>query len=377
MSTQLPDGLYLHLAEDDYFGQAGALGSTDLVKLYQQGEGWWWSSKLNPERVEPRREALNFGHALHSIVLEGVDAYEARFAVEPDRRDYPDACVTKEDICAALDERGVQYRKAARKDELAEVCRVEAPDVCVWDAVLSAFTDEVGGRETVTRDEDRQLRIMAEAVHSHPDIGPLFASAPGHVPLAEVSVLWTLPDGIRRRARLDTMLPVATGDLKSLGNWSGRPLPLEVGKIIADRGYDLQKADHHGARRVAYDFIRQGRVFGASEAELAWLRRFPAEAPRWGYFWMFYQKPDPVAGRAPILFPVWEDFGSETHRYGHRKAWAALETYRRCMATFGPDKPWTRVERLHEIREGAEDRVFLPHWIENPNPAPDEEEAIA
>ena len=36
-----------------------------------------------------------------------------------------------------------------------------------------------------------------------------------------------------------------------------------------------------------------------------------------------------------------------------------------------------RVERLHEIREGAEDRVFLPHWIENPNPAPDEEEAIA
>jgi len=377
MTTQLPDGVYLHLSEDDYFGQVGALGSTDLVKLYQQNEGWWWSSKLNPDRVEPKREALNFGHALHSIVLEGVGAYEARFAVEPDRRDYPGACVTKEDICEALDERGVSYRKSARKDELAEVCRVEAPDVVVWDAVMSAFADEVGGRETVSRDEDRQLRIMADAVHTHPDLGPLFADAANHVPLAEVSVLWTLPDGIRRRARLDTMLPIATGDLKSLGNWSGQPLPFEVGKIIADRGYDLQKADHHTARRVAYQAIAEGRIFGASEAELAWLRRFPTEAPRWGYFWMFYQKPDPVAGRAPILFPVWEDFGSETHRHGYRKAWAALETYRRCMATFGPDKPWTRVERLHEIREGAEDRVFLPHWIENPNPAPDEEEAIA
>lgn len=377
MTTQLPDGVYLHLSEDDYFGQVGALGSTDLVKLYQQNEGWWWSSKLNPDRVEPKREALNFGHALHSIVLEGVGAYEARFAVEPDRRDYPGACVTKEDICEALDERGVSYRKSARKDELAEVCRVEAPDVVVWDAVMSAFADEVGGRETVSRDEDRQLRIMADAVHTHPDLGPLFADAANHVPLAEVSVLWTLPDGIRRRARLDTMLPIATGDLKSLGNWSGRPLPFEVGKIIADRGYDLQKADHHTARRVAYQAIAEGRIFGASEAELAWLRRFPTEAPRWGYFWMFYQKPDPVAGRAPILFPVWEDFGSETHRHGYRKAWAALETYRRCMATFGPDKPWTRVERLHEIREGAEDRVFLPHWIENPNPAPDEEDALA
>lgn len=375
MAAEIPDGVYLHLSEDAYFTQ-GALGSTDLIKLYQQGEGWWWSSRLNPDRVERPREALNFGHALHSIVLEGVGAYEERFAVAPDRRDYPGLCVTVDDMKEALGSRGVQFKASAKKLELVETCRIEAPDVPIWDAIMEDFEASSDGRETVTRDEDRQLRIMADAVHSHPDIGPLFAAQAAHVPLAEVSVLWTTTDGIRRRARLDTLLPTATGDLKSLGNWSGRPLPFEVGKIIAERGYDIQKADHHAARRVAYAYIAEGRIYGATPDELAWLKRFPAEASTWGYFWMFYQKPDPVAGRAPILFPVWEDFGSETHRYGHRKAWAALETYRRCMATFGPNKPWTRVERLHEIREGAEDRVFLPHWIENPNPAPDEEDAL-
>lgn len=375
--TDLPDGLYLHLPEDEYFAVKGARGSTDLVKLYQQGEGWWWSSDLNPDREERENEARNFGHALHAITLEGVDAYEARFAVAPDKRDYPGLCVTMDDIREAMDARGVSYKASGKKADLIATCEAEAPEVAIWDRIIERFEAGLEGMQTVTGVEDRQLRIMADAVHSHPDIGSLFTFSADHTPLAEVSIFWTTADGIRRRARLDTMLPVATGDLKSLGNWSGRPLPFEVGKIIADRGYDIQKADHHVARAMAYRYIAEGKVYGASAAEQAWLKRFPSEAPRWGYFWMFFQKPDAVAGRAPIMFPVWEDFGSELHRFGHRKAHAALETYRRCMATFGPDKPWTRVERLHETRDGAEDRVFLPHWIDNPNPAPDEEEALA
>ncbi len=374
MSDLLPDGLYLHLPEEAYFAQR-RLGSSDIVKLFQQREGWWWSSHLNTRRVEKPKEALNFGKALHAAVLEGVDAYASRFAVAPDKADFPDLCVTIDEIKAALDEAGVTYPSRATKPILVD--GAAAAGIPVWDAILAAFDEQRGALDAISSTEDWQIRMMARLIHEHGEIGPLFAFGPEHVPLAEVSILWTTDDGIRRRGRLDGMLPTATGDLKSLGNWSGRPLSFEAGKIANDRGLDIQMADHHVARRKAYEFIVAGNVHGATPEEHAWLKRFPTEAPHWGYFWIFFQKPDDVNGRAPVIFPWWEDFGDELHRFGHRKLHSALQTYRRCMSEHGAHEPWTRVERLHVTTEGNPDRVFVPHYIAFDQPAPDEEEVFA
>lgn len=376
MADDLPDGLYLHLDEDAYFAQR-RLGSSDLVKLFQQREGWWWSSHLNTRRVEKPKEALNFGKALHAAVLEGLGAYESRFAVAPDQADIKDLCVTVEDITTALRDAGVAFPSKARKPELVEIARVEAPSIPVWETIIAEFDVERGPKDAISATEDWQIRMMAELVHTHGEIGPLFRFSAEHLPLAEVSILHTTADGIKRRDRLDGMLPTATGDLKSLGNWSGRPLSFEAGKIANDRGLDIQMASHHIARTKAYEFIRAGNVHGASPEELAWLTRFPTEAPHFGYFWIFFQKPDDINGRAPVIFPWWEDFGEELHRFGHRKVASALDTYRRCMAEFGPGEPWTRVERLHVTTEGQADRVFVPHYIAFDKVAPDEELVFA
>ncbi len=371
----LPDGLYLHLDEDVYFAQP-RLGSSDMVKLFQQREGWWWSSRLNTRRVEKPKEALNFGKALHAAVLEGIPAYESRFAVAPDKADFKGLCVTIEDITNALRDAGLVPSRGT-KPVLCAQARAEAPEIPVWDNIIADFEEARGPLDAISAAEDWQIRMMADLIHSHGEIGPLFHFSADHLPLAEMSVLWTTEDGIRRRGRLDETLPTATGDLKSLGNWSGRPLSFEAGKVANDRGLDIQMADHHVARRKAYEFIKAGNVHGASPEETAWLKRFPTEAPHWGYFWIFYQKPDDVNGRAPVIFPWWEDYGDELHRFGHRKLHSALTTYRRCMAEFGPGQPWTRVERLHVTTEGNPDRVYVPHYIAFDNPAPDEEEALA
>lgn len=376
MSELLPDGLYLHLPEEVYFAQQ-RLGSSDIVKLFQQREGWWWSSHLNTKRVEKPKEALTFGKALHAAVLEGVDAYASRFAVAPDKADFKGLCVTVEEIKAALDEAGVAAPSKLTKPGLVALARAEAPQVPIWDAILADFDEARGPLDPISSTEDWQIRMMADLIHSHGEIGSLFRFSESHLPLAEMSVLWTTEDGIRRRGRLDETLPTATGDLKSLGNWSGRPLSFEAGKIANDRGLDIQMADHHVARRAAYRFIQEGKVHGATPAELAWLNRFPTEAAHWGYFWIFYQKPDDVAGRAPVIFPWWEDYGDELHRFGHRKLHSALNTYRRCMTEYGPSTPWTRVEKLHVTTEGVTERVFVPHYIAFDPPAPDEEEALA
>lgn len=370
----LPDGLYLHLDESVYFAQP-RLGSSDMVKLFQQREGWWWSSHLNTRRVEKPKEALNFGKALHAAVLEGVPAYESRFAIAPDKADFKDLCITVDDIKFALDEARIEYTSKATKPVL--VSMADQVGIPVWDAILDRFHEERGALDAISSTEDWQIRMMADLIHSHGEIGSLFRFTPEHLPLAEMSVLWTTEDGIKRRGRLDETLPTATGDLKSLGNWSGRPLSFEAGKIANDRGLDIQMADHHVARRKAYEFILAGNVHGATPEEMAWLKRFPTEAPHWGYFWIFFQKPDDVNGRAPVIFPWWEDYGDELHRFGHRKLHSALETYRRCMAEYGPGSPWTRVERLHVTTEGNPDRVFCPHYIAFDHVAPDEEAALA
>lgn len=375
----LPDGLYLHLPEEIYFLQ-GRLGSTDIARLSLRKEGWWWQSDLNPDKPKQAvdNQAKNFGRALHKIVLEGVDAYEATFCIAPSKTDFKELCVTSGEIEEALNKRNVYPKGNLKKAQLIGVAQLRAPDILIWDVILKKHRREVGDRAGVTTGEDRFLRIMADAIRSHKEIGKLFTFGPDNLPLAEVTVLWTNEFGVKRRGRLDLMLPTVTADLKSLrGANLSRPLEFSVPEAMANHGYDVQMADHHVARRWAYRFIREGNVHGASDDELAWLKRFPTEAPTWGYCWLFYQKPDPAKGHAPIVFPWWEDYGDDLHRRGLRKGVAAMDLYRRCMAEFGPDQPWSRVDPLHVTTEGLNDRVFLPSWIGGDERLPDEEELLA
>lgn len=374
----LPDGLYLHLPEAEYFAQ-GRLGSTDLAKLYLHREGWWWSSHLNPDRVDEDTDARDFGKALHKIILEGDEAFEEAFVQAPEKSDYKGLCVTVDEIREALSGAGIPTPGGKAKAHYVALAQAEAPHLPIWDAIWAEFEETLDGRTPLPRADWRALQIMAQTVRGHPEIGQLFAFSADHIPLAEVSVLWTDEHGIRRRARIDELIPTVNIDLKTLGNFAGKPLRFAAGERVAREAYHIQMADHHEARKIAYRFIREGKVHGGSTMERTWLARFPEEAPRWDYVWLFYQRPDAKKGMAPVVFPWWEDFGEDLHRRGLRCAHEAIQTYRRCMAEFGPDKPWTRVEPVHLSIEGAGavPRVFLPHWIGGDEPLPNEEELVA
>lgn len=396
----LSDGVYLNLPENLYFAEM-RLGSTDLSRLYLNKEGWWWKSHLNPDRVEEAEEAKNFGKALHALILEGESAFEARFAIAPDkdeeRRKHGDRfCVTKTEIMTQLEVRGFNPKASEKVDFLIEYAKTRAPDLVIWQALVKSWEAANVGKTPVSTVEERQLRVMAAAVRDHPEIGVLFHYDEGNVPLPEVTVLWHDEHGIPRRGRIDQLLPNTTIDVKTLQNTSGRPLAFAVGEHAIKLGYHVQMADHHIARKIAYRFIREGKIFNGADfmpdltaiertkaqerfdRELAWIKRFPEEAPSWDYAWLFYQKPDARAGLAPIVFPWAEDYGGELHMAGIRCRREAIETYRRCMKQFGPDVPWTRVEPLHTSLEGArvKHRVFLPSWIGGQEPVAGEEEDL-
>lgn len=376
MVEMLPLGLHLHLPEEQYFPQG--LGSTDWAHLFLHKEGWWWGSPFNKRRIDSSSRAKDFGSALHANILEGEVAFLERYVEMPNKADYKDLCITSDDIRERLEGAGLQPKKSASKPELVHMARMMLPGLPIWDDIMSTFQTSIGDKCPLPADDWYAVEVMAQTVREHPEIGSLFQFSPEHMPLAEVSVIYEDEHGIRCRDRLDEMIPVATVDVKSiLGSFAGKELKFAVPEQVIKYGYQCQLATHHRARKQAYRFIAEGKVFGASEAELAWLKRFPADAPDWGYCWLFVSKPDAKEGRAPIVFPWWEDYGSDLHRMGVRCVAEAQATYRRAMAEFGPDRPWTRVEPLHVTTEGNPDRVFLPHWMPGLPPLPNEDELIA
>lgn len=377
MTDKLPDGIHLHLPEEQYFADRSRLGGSDICKLVTRGEGFWWSSWMNPKKVEVETKGKTVGKALHAALGEGLAAYESRFAVLPERSDFPDLLVTVEDIRTALTDEGFDPPAKWSKTTLIEFAKTRAPGLTIWDVVLERFEAQSEGREAVTGVEDQQIRVMADMVHSHPELGQLLRPGPNNVVLSEVSIIYHDQHGIPRRARLDLMLPTVTIDWKTLENVGARPLKFAVGDQLAKYAYFAQMADYHMARRHAYRFIQEGRIFGASPEEAAWLKRFPAEAPSWAWAFGFIQKPNAKDGQAPVFFPWEEEWGSELHRRGIRAQRQAIETYRRCMKEFGPDKPWTRVEPIHTSDEAERiNRVFLPHWISFDEYVPGEDEDL-
>ena len=86
---QLPEGVYIGMEKATYFGQQ-RLGSTDLVTCLRGAENWWYSSRHNPD-YEPveKVDERNFGEALHCLVLEGDEAFAARWIERP--ATYPDS----------------------------------------------------------------------------------------------------------------------------------------------------------------------------------------------------------------------------------------------------------------------------------------------
>jgi hypothetical protein len=386
----LKDGLWLHLPEAPYFNQR-RLGSSDITRLYLRKEGFWWSSFLNPSYVPESRGALTYGRGFHKITLEGVRAYEAEFAIMPDkdtlRAEHGDKfCVTVKELLEALEKRGSNPKANAGKPFLIEYARTRAPDLVIWDKVVEDWQAKNEGKQGLSLAEDREIRIMADCIHNHPEMGELFKFNSTNIPIAEVSVLYHDEHGIPRRNRIDLMLPTVNMNLKSLGNVGGQALKFAVGEHLARLGYHIGLADEHVARHWAYKFIREGKVYDGLPAdertpehdelyrlEVEWLKRFPTEAPRWDNVLGFVQKPDAKNGHAPIFFPWWEDRGSDLHMRGIRCRRQAIQLYRECIAKFPEGEPWTRVERVHTAEEGAVNRVILPHWIGGDEEMPDED----
>lgn len=313
----LPDGLYLYLPEEPYFRQE-RLGSTDLVKLAKTPADWWYSSRHNPHRIALEESyELAFGSALHKLVLEGEHAFQRDILISP-------------------------YNDFRTKD--ARQWRERQPP----------------GVTILKSEAVHRVRHMAQLILNHPEwAGPLRQGVP------EASVFFH-HQGVAMRARLDYLLPQFTLDLKSFGGHiRGRDARDKALRIVAERSYDVQRYVYDVARQAMVQHIREGRVYWSPAEELrdpppstmAWLAQL-AEEPEWSWVWVFYQRRDDIAGRAPIVMPIQAGPQDITWETGKEKTELALANYASFVRRFGLTTPWALVEPMF-----TPSHMEWPHWL--------------
>lgn len=312
----LPDGVYINLPAHRYFGQR-RIGSTDLVKLMNRPADWWYGMpSLNPayEEGDPNRQyERDFGHALHTLVLEGERAFRREIA-RPEEHGFKD------------------FRARTASD---------------WRDQQRAL-----GRVVLWDKDVQRVRHMAALIKNH----PLFKAALEGNGLSEVSVLFTY-EGVPMRARFDRLLPRFILDLKSFGGHTrGRDLKDRCMMLIKDRHMDVQRFIYNVAREEMRRLAREGKIFGTREGmstdkinqAKAFIREV-AEVDQWRWVWLFYQRRDDRKGHAPLLQPVSRPPDKDlTLATGERKVNVAIANYKGYVARFGLDRPWADLQSAWE-----------------------------
>ena len=348
-------GVYIDLPEEEYFA-ADALGSSDIKTLLRETANWWYTSRHNPHFEESKdTKARILGRALHSLILEGQQAYEGTFTVEPDPNDYQGILKTTDDILMFLDGIGMDVPSAAKKSKasLVQWATDHGYGQRIW-ATIKAQHDqdiELFNKVPITAAQDRAMRHMAQIVEEAPTIGPALAAG-----LSEVSVFWRRPDdpSILFRARLDSLSPAYTLDLKSMSNWKGRSIEDMPRRQIEEFEYDIQRVYYDEARQYMREFIKQDLIYcpsGELEERAKKVLKAVAESESWVWVWLFFQLRDDKAGKAPILVPRFHQPTGEVWDQAKLKVERGIELYKTYMARFGPDTPWHEVSEVLELED--------------------------
>jgi PDDEXK-like uncharacterized protein DUF3799 len=299
-------GIFFDLPEDDYHADP-ALGSTDLRRLLASGPDYWWQSPLNPNPPERKASpALDFGRALHKLVLEGNQAFSVRYVRRP--------------------------------DDLVRLDAKAKAQLCP------------NGETVIDGDDFDRIKVSGELIAKNPDLAAAFE---GGVP--EVSVFWeeTLDDGfvVRCKARFDYLKIRGVGDLKSIRNYMSKPFAEACTRSIVEYRYDMQAAHYLQGRGQLGRLVEDGLVFGDHDA--AWLKR-TAACQTFAFQWVFFQ-----AEGAPITWSRSLSPGNPILDIAERDRTKALQVYRQFKQAFADGEMWLLTEPVTEL-----DLNSLPRWFQ-------------
>jgi hypothetical protein len=365
-------GIYFGMPDEEYHA-IHACSASGLKHLSVSSMDYWAMSVLNQERedeVEKESGKLTprqLGQAYHAYIVEGIVAFEKRYAIALDKDDCKmramkhnrKLCVTVADIRAAIE--GFDCKpKGTAKDPLIEQLLELDPDAYVWERMLSAHGKANAGKLLISAKLFRRIAIAHAMIAADPQLKDAFEG--GH---PEVSIFWHDPTtGAPMKARLDYIKMQALVDLKSFGNALGKPIQRAIDMAISNQKYFLPVVVYLEAIAAAKAMIKktkgkgtvwQHRWFDRGDGGMAYE---PAPAPehllKWCWQWAHQPEPQVLfvfqqTGIAPVtrgrIMPT-----ATTYAVNAQAVQFLKRKWVRCAKAYGVD-PWVDFERVVQTED--------------------------
>lgn len=284
-------GVWINQRHEDYLKDPG-LGYGAVRDLYLSATEWWDGSIYNPLRDETedaeRRKTFARGTALHTHVLDGPKVYDRIYGIEPTAKGLPDYIYLVRDLQDACARYGLSTH-GLQGELVARLIQAKAPVPLLADA-QERFRRS--GRLPVSERDDIRIKMLYRMMQRSPqelrlpDGDHLTLRDALHKALTEISVFWIDENDIRQRARFDLLKPNFTGDLKSITQWKKSDFHKSLLSEVIFRGYMIQAAHYHEARRQLRIAVAEGRVFGGNKGQRKLLERV-AKAGAWAWVFIF------------------------------------------------------------------------------------------
>jgi hypothetical protein len=349
-----PPGIYFGLPFDIYRA-APAFSATGIKQILVSPMDFYMNSWLNAER-EPEKDtpARILGSAYHTAILEGLDAFEAAYAVKPDPSEYPGVLVSADDLKAMCDTLGLP--KSGTKAAMAQRIREIDAVVPLWDEIVEQFQVENADKIHLARGQWMEIRKAMFVIERMPSVRKIFTGG-----RAEVSIFWDA-GGVPMKARLDYLKPGMIGDLKSFANINSREITEAVVGEVARNRYFIQPIVYTAAVVAAAKMLEEhGEAAVHGEVDMDWLRSALAKRPKFTFVFQQTGNVPNVLARDFLQHERYGGQGQTTNAYWTKGQMAVNEGLRRfkwCMETFGADTPW-----IVDHKPKAFDDSDFPLWV--------------
>lgn len=371
-----PPGIYFGMPEEEYHALP-ALSSHGIREVASSPMLYWSKTpflseiarKRQAERDEKEKIHHTVGKAYHCRIMEGLDAFEMRFAVWLTEEECKGALDSTEQIKAAIIATGNKvvskvedrmpgkeevYMRAAKKaDWINQLLDID-PDARILDKLNEQHAFNHRGKSFISPEALEQIEIAAKMIEADPEVRHAFTG--GH---AEVVLIWFCPlTGVPMKARVDYLQINACVDLKTVANQQGRSIERAIAHEVANYRYVIQPSVYVEGVDVVRKLVRQCDAVVSyrmsSEQEEAairgWVNRW-ANSEECEWLWVFQQK-----GDAPITRGVWYPLRGSTRSVTDEIVRKQKRAFRNFSEAFGVD-PWLDVAPIYDMAD--ED---LPPW---------------
>ncbi len=338
MQRYEPDpGVYFDMPMADYLRIPYL--SCSLLRDMQVSPLDAWENHINPERKEVERSYFDFGTAVHSVILEGWDAFNAtvaqRFVPEPGAVELR----TVDDLkkrCAVL---GVP--KAGVKSDL--INRLIATGAHThndfYDVQKEMHDKANAGKIELTPDQLDAVARIYDLAMNYAQLRPSILSPEGK---PEATIIWYDREfGVMCKARPDYLNAGSIVSLKTFSHRSRRQVESAIPDVISRENYFLDAAFYlrawdaycelknlHQPGKYIFLFVRSGLVNNIITREFSRL----------------------------------EGKHSQTAQFqiGQQSMYDAVTLYKQYMGKFGHENPWQAVCKARPL-----DDSDFPAWVMN------------